>query len=48
MEEVGSSSFIRGCSRGCFFRWERCFSRSWRRPSFVKGLGRMSAMPVIY
>lgn len=30
---------------GCFFRWERCFSSMFSKPSLVKGLGSTSFMP---
>ena len=32
---------------GCFLRWERCFSSMLNKPSFVKGFGSTSFMPVI-
>lgn len=30
---------------GSFFRWPRCFSSIFKRPSFVKGFGKTSFIP---
>jgi len=41
----GGSKAEPGCDD--FLRWERCFSSIESRPSFVKGFGRTSFMPVM-
>lgn len=42
----GGGATMASIPGGCFFRWPRCFSSMFSRPSFVKGFGRTSFIPV--